>query len=217
MAKKNIEDPTLIENELEGLEEPVSIVVHFSGEDTEPMEQVRARFDSINERFEKLSVKYVQEEGEPEDKVHHLVDHFPAYVVLDDKGNDHGVRFYGAPLSGIYEAFIKTLLLVSGKASGIEEEYMEKLKELKKTDLQVLVTPNAPNIQETVMTAITLAYHSDSVTTSIIDLIQFPDIAEQYEVLGIPKTVINEKQRYTGPFNLTDGIEIITKDISDAE
>ncbi|MEA3558866.1 MAG: hypothetical protein U9R75_06380 [Candidatus Thermoplasmatota archaeon] len=217
MAKKNIVDPTIVEKELESVEEPVSIVVHFSGEDTEMMEQVKARFDSLNEKYEKLDVKYVQEEGEPEDQIHHLVDHFPAYVILDKDGNDHGIRFYGAPLAGLYEAFLRTILLVSGKGKEMDEEIQKKIQDLEDTDLQILVTPNAPNIQETLLTALELSYRSDKVKTSVIDLIQFPDIAEQYMVLGIPKTIINESQRYTGPYDMNDGLEILIKSISDAE
>lgn len=217
MAKKNNDDPAQFEKELEEMEESVTIVVHFSGEDSEFMEQVRTRLDSLGEKYEKLDVKYVQEEGEPGDQVYHLVDHFPAYVVLDKDGKDHGVRFYGAPLSGLYDAFIRTIMLVSRMDSGIDEGLKEGIDKLKETDLQVLVTPNAPNIQDTILSTVHMAFHNEKVKASIIDLIQFPDIAEQYKVLGIPKTVINEGQRYTGPFDLKDGLDIIEKEISDAE
>jgi hypothetical protein len=112
---------------------------------------------------------------------------------------------------------ISTMLLLSTGEHGLEEDVIAEIEEIGETDIQVLVTPNAPSILGTIETTQKISFMNGKVKTCVLDLIQFPDIAEQYRVLGIPKTIINETQHYTGPFNMKEGLDIIKKKISDAE
>ncbi|MGA1848055.1 MAG: hypothetical protein ACMUHB_01820 [Thermoplasmatota archaeon] len=217
MANPPSDDAVNAEKELEGLKDPVTIVVHEHNEKNDMLEEFKPVLDDIASRYEKVAVKYVQEEGDPDDKVYHLVDHFPAIVILDKDGEDHGIRFYGCPTGGLFNNLISTILLLSTGDHGLDDENISLIKELDETDIQVLVTPNAPSILGTIETTQKISYINSKVKTCVLDLIQFPDIAEQYRVLGIPKTIINETQHYTGPFNMKEGLDIIKKNISDAE
>lgn len=217
MANQPSEEDHNWQKALEGLRDPVTIVVHGSQTSNENLVEFKPRLTELTEKYELISVKYVQEEGDPEDQVKHLVDHFPAFVVLDKDGDDHGIRFYGCPTGNIYKSFITTLVMFSNGEHGLEEEALEEAKTLGETDMQVLVTPNAPSINGTIDITHALSYLNGKVKACVIDLIQFPDIAEQYRVLGIPKTIINETQHYTGQFTLEEGLEILKKRISDAE
>ena len=202
---------------LESMKDVVTIVVHQSQSPNEYLEEFKPRLAELAEKFDLIDIKYVQEEGEPLDNVKHLVDHFPAFVILDKEGNDHGIRFYGCPSGNIFDSFISTLLILSNGEHGLKEAEIEDAKTLDETDIQVLVTPNAPSINSTIDITHKLSFLNDKVKACVIELIQFPDIAEQYRVLGIPKTIINETQHYTGQFTMKEGLEIIHKKISDAE
>ncbi|MFW3147001.1 MAG: thioredoxin family protein [Thermoplasmatota archaeon] len=217
MAKDPSSEKIPLEKQIEELQDPVTIVIHITDQENEYLEEVKNQLDQLSEKSENIEVKIVKEEGEPGDNVKHLVDHFPAFVVLDKDGNDHGIRFYGAPMNNIYDGFLKTIIMLSRKETGVGEEDLKTIVEAGEKDLQLLLTPNAPNTQTTIETSLKLAYISEGISVSVIDLIQFPEMAEQYHVLGIPKTIINEEQRYTGPFDLKDGLDILTKNISDAE
>jgi len=39
------------------------------------------------------------------------------------------------------------------------------------------------------------------IRADVIDATEFPAIAQKYEVIGVPKVVINEKVEFTGAFN----------------
>lgn len=217
MSNQPSDDSTIFEKKLEELKEPVTIVVHVQPAKNDVLEEFKSKIDELGEKYELITVKYVQEEGESGDNVKHLVDHFPAFVVLDKDGNDHDIRFYGCPSGNIFHSLISTIHMFSTGEHGLEDDLLEQAEALEDTDIQVLVTPNAPSINGTIDVTHMLAYVSEKVKASVLELIQFPDIAEQYRVLGIPKTIMNESQHYTGPFSLTEGLEIIQKKISDAE
>jgi len=217
MASQSPEENVTLEKVLEDLKDPVTIVVHQHPEKNETLDDFKPKIDELAEKFELINVKYVQEEGESGDNVKHLVDHFPAFVVLDKEDNDHGIRFYGCPSGNIFKSLISTIKMFSTGEYEVDEGLLEESNKLEESDIQILVTPNAPSINSTIDVTNTLAYMNGGIKSSIIELIQFPDIAEQYRVLGIPKTIINETQHYTGQFSLKEGVEIIKKKISDAE
>ncbi len=217
MANQPSDDTTLLDQMLEGLKDPITIVAHEHPQKNETLEEFKRKVDELAEKYELISVKYVQEEGESGDNVEHLVDHFPAFVIVDKKKKDHGIRFYGCPSGNIFKSLVKVISMISTGEHGIEDDILEMAKKIGDTDVQTLITPNAPSINSTIDALNTLAYLNPKVKSSILELIQFPDIAEQYRVLGIPKTIINETQHYTGQFSLKECLEIIQKKISDAE
>ena len=217
MANQPSDDDNDWQKLLEGLKDPVTIVVHQTQAQNEYLEEFKPRLEELSSKYELIDLKFVQEEGEPEDNVKHLVDHFPAFVILDKEGSDHGIRFYGCPLGNIFHSFISTLIMLSTGEHGLSEDETGTAASLEDTDIQVLVTPNAPSINNTIDISQRLSYVNERVKACVIELIQFPDIAEQYRVLGIPKTIINETQHYTGQFTLKEGLEIIQNKISDAE
>jgi hypothetical protein len=61
------------------------------------------------------------------------------------------------------------------------------------------------------------AYASESISSTITELIQFPEVAEKYHVIDMPKMVVNEDLKYTGAFTLEEGIQILEKRIGDPE
>ena len=46
-----------------------------------------------------------------------------------------------------------------------------------------------------------MAIESDLVKADVIETSEFPDLAMKYNVIGVPKIVINEKVEFVGAFN----------------
>lgn len=46
--------------------------------------------------------------------------------------------------------------------------------------------------------AVSLAIANPNITTSVIEANEYPDLAQRYEVYGVPRTVINETQAIEG-------------------
>ena len=48
------------------------------------------------------------------------------------------------------------------------------------------------------MLAYQLALESDLINAHMVEVIEFPDMAEKYQVMGVPRTVINETIQIEG-------------------
>jgi glutaredoxin-like protein len=119
------------------------------------------------------------------------VDKIPAFALLGEK--DFGIRFYGIPSGYEFTSLLEGIKLVSTgdtKLSPATKEFLDNLK----TDihLQVFVTPTCPYCPMAVIKAHQFAYYSERVKADMIEITEFPHLAQKYQVQGVPKTVINE-------------------------
>jgi alkyl hydroperoxide reductase subunit AhpF len=58
--------------------------------------------------------------------------------------------------------------------------------------LQVFVTPSCPYCPRAVVLAHRLAYASPHVTADAVEVTEFPELGERYQVMGVPRTMIDE-------------------------
>ncbi len=120
------------------------------------------------------------------------VDKIPGLVVMDEK--DYGIKFYGIPAGYEFTSLIEAIKLVSSGEAALEPKTRQFLAGLKKdVHLQVFVTPTCPYCPKAVILAHHMAYASDKVRADMIEATEFPHLAQKYSVMGVPKTVINEK------------------------
>jgi small redox-active disulfide protein 1 len=74
-----------------------------------------------------------------------------------------------------------------------------KLKQLTRSiHIQVFVTPTCPYCPIAVQIAHKAAVESDLVRADMIEIQEFPHIAVKYNVMGVPKVVINENVQFSG-------------------
>ncbi len=216
MVGLSSEDKAQIEKKFEALKEPVTILFHKPEGKVEHFDDFTSAMEEMCEISDLLKFQGMVEMETDEDMIHD-VDMFPAIVLLDKDGNDHGIRFYGIPTNNIFNAFIEAIILFSNLAHGFEGEPLERINKLEENDLMVLVTPSVPGLDGYLEMLIKISYISKNVKCAVVDLIQFPPLAEEYYVLDMPKTVSNTDLKFTGVYDLEETIEILEKRISDAE
>lgn len=120
-------------------------------------------------------------------------DKVPAIVVLDADGRDHGIRFFGIPAGYEFTSLIEAIVLVGTGNTGLDESTHAFLDGLEgPLHLQVFVTPSCPYCPPAVMLAHQFAYASDKVTADMVEVTEFPHLGQKYDVMGVPRTVINE-------------------------
>ena len=120
------------------------------------------------------------------------VDKIPAIAVIGAK--DYGVRFYGIPSGYEFTSLIGAVLDVSKGDSGLSQKNKDLLKNVDKTvHIQVFVTPTCPFCPTAVRLAHRLAIESDMIWADMVESNEFVPLAQKYGVMGVPKTVINEK------------------------
>ncbi len=120
------------------------------------------------------------------------VDKIPAIAVIGLK--DYGIRFYGIPSGYEFTSLVGTILDVSRGDSGLSPKNRELIKTIdRQIHMQVFVTPTCPVCPNAVRLAHRLAIESDMIWADAIESNEFVPLAQKYGVMGVPKTVINEK------------------------
>jgi glutaredoxin-like protein len=118
------------------------------------------------------------------------IDGVPALVIVGAK--DYGVRYFGIPSGLEFRSLMEDIADVSRGESGLKDSTKEVLKALnRKAHLQVFVTPTCPYCPIMVRLAHKAAIESDLVTADMIEAMEFPDLSARYEVMGVPKTILN--------------------------
>ncbi|MGD0993913.1 MAG: thioredoxin family protein [Candidatus Bathyarchaeia archaeon] len=128
------------------------------------------------------------------------IDKIPALAIIGKK--DYGVRIYGIPYGYELQTLIEAIINVSRGKTDLSDNTKSILKEVKSpVHIQVFVTLTCPHCPVAAAVAHKLAIESDLVKADVIETSEFPDLALKYNVIGVPKIVINEKVEFVGAFN----------------
>jgi glutaredoxin-like protein len=121
----------------------------------------------------------------------------PAIVMLGKQ--DYGIRFYGIPSGYEFKSFQEDLVDVSRGRTDLSEAVKEKLTNIKQSvHIQVLVTPTCPYCAMAVRTAHKLAIENEYIKADMVEMVEFPQLAQKYMAMSVPKIVINEIVDFVG-------------------
>jgi glutaredoxin-like protein len=137
----------------------------------------------------------------PPEATLYRIDKTPAIVVLGDESGrrDFGIRFYGSPAGYEFATLIEDIRMASRGTVDLSTATVDALTQLTAPlHLQVFVTPTCPYCPRAALLAHKLAMASDWVTADAIDATEFPELADQYQVHGVPRTVINDSVHIEG-------------------
>lgn len=125
------------------------------------------------------------------------IERVPAIVVMGEE--DYGIRFYGIPSGYEFISLLEAIIHVSQRDSGLPEEARKALQELDQpVHLQVFVTPTCPYCPRAVITSHQYAMASDKVRADMVEATEFPMLSQRYDVMGVPRTVVNGKYYIDG-------------------
>jgi thioredoxin reductase (NADPH) len=121
-------------------------------------------------------------------------------TILIDPNNSYKIVYLGLPLGQEAWAFIDTIIQVSRDESLLSENSKKKLKDLReKREIMIFVTPTCPYCPYQVFLSNNLAIEAKGIITSIcIDALEFPELADKFEVSSVPHNVINGKTSSIG-------------------
>lgn len=138
----------------------------------------------------------------------------PAIAILGDK--DYGIRFYGIPSGYEFSTLIEDIIDVSKRSTKLSKEIKERLAKIdKEVNIQVFVTPTCPYCPRMVHTAHQFAMENDLISAEGIEVIEFPHLGNYYNVEGVPKTIINDKEEIIGAVPELSFLESIEKAIKE--
>lgn len=125
------------------------------------------------------------------------VDKIPALAPIG--GKDFGIRFYGMPSGYEFMSLVDAIVDASAGTTNLTEKTKAIVRTIAQpVHIQVFVTPTCPYCPRAVRLAHQLAVESDYVRADMVESVEFPQLAQRYSVMGVPKIVINERMEFVG-------------------
>jgi glutaredoxin-like protein len=123
----------------------------------------------------------------------------PSIVLLDYKGDYHGVKFNGMPAGHEINSFIPALLETSGLESEVPEPLKSQIEDIKKNvNIKVFVTLSCPHCAGAVQKAHKLAMMNPNIDAEMVEAQTFFELSNKHNVSGVPKIVINDEYELVG-------------------
>ncbi|MCX8192570.1 MAG: thioredoxin family protein [Nitrososphaeria archaeon] len=192
------EDREVLEEKFEKeLENDVRIVLITKKEDCEYCETARQLVEEISLISEKLKPEFYDLEKDKELISKWRIDKVPATLLFGEK--EYWVRFFGLPSGYEFTTFIEDIIDVSRRTSRLSPKTKDVLKKIDKPiHIQVFVTPSCPYCPRVVRLAHQFAIENTMITGDMIESLEFQDLARHYNVLSVPKTVVNDEIFFEG-------------------
>lgn len=128
------------------------------------------------------------------------IDKIPALAIIGKK--DYGVRIYGIPYGYELQTLIEAVINVSKGKTDLSDKTKQIIADVKSpVHIQVFVTLTCPHCPTAAAVAHKLSIESDMIKADIIETSEFPALAQKYNVIGVPKIIINETVEFVGAFN----------------
>jgi glutaredoxin-like protein len=195
MALLNDKDRKIVREQLdEGLKRPVTMAFFSSRENCELCDVTGELVEEVAGIHSLLRVEKYDLEADAARAVELGVDKAPAIVILGGaEEQNYGVRFYGIPSGYEFVTLLEALRMVGSDTVELQPATHHFLSELNRPmHLQVFVTPGCPYCPRAGVLAHRLAYASPLITADVVEVTEFPELGERYEVMGVPRTVIDD-------------------------
>lgn len=195
MALLNDQIRDQVRNEFNALTGDVKLVLFTQKMECQYCSETRELAEELAALTDKISIEVFDFEDDKEAVETYNIDKIPAMAIVKGgtEPRDYGIRLYGIPSGYEFSTLLEDIVMVSSGESGLAEETKTELAQLTKPlHLQVFVTPTCPYCPRAVRLAHMMAMESDLVTGDMVEAIEFPHLSNKYNVMGVPRTVINE-------------------------
>ena len=180
-----------VKEELASLAGPVRLIMFTQEIECEFCAETRQLVEEMAQLSDQLTAE-VYDFVADQEKVRELgIDKIPAIAVVGQE--DYGVRLYGIPSGYEFASLLHAIQAVAAGKPELSEETMQVLADLTTpVHIQVFVTPTCPYCPVSVVLAHEMAIASSMVRADMVEAMEFPHLATRYQVMGVPRTVINE-------------------------
>ena len=195
MALLNDQIRDQVRNEFDALTGEVKLVLFTQKMECQYCSETRELAEELAGLTDKIAIEIFDFEDDQEAVETYNIDKIPAMAIVKggDEPQDYGIRLYGIPSGYEFSTLLEDILMVSSGDSGLSDQTKTELAELTTPlHLQVFVTPTCPYCPRAVRLAHMMAMESHLVTGDMVEAIEFPHLSNKYNVMGVPRTVINE-------------------------
>jgi glutaredoxin-like protein len=177
--------------------QPTSAIVVPGRPECERCEETRALLEDVASLSDQITLTVHDVRSESDLARDIDVSRVPILVL---RGAARGVvRYLGIPAGLEFGTLLEDLAAVSRGSTTLGQESRTKLATLsKRVHVQVFVTPTCPYCPKVARLAHQAAVENANVIADVIEINEFPDLAAQYHVRGVPKVVMNDTVELVG-------------------
>jgi glutaredoxin-like protein len=193
---------------------PVNLLYFHSGKHSpDYCNATRAILDELKPISPHINVQIFDFEKEKERVAQYHILNPPA-IVIQSK-TDSGLRYYGIPSGYEFSTLIHSMSMVGKDRTDISPELREWSSAIKqRVQIFVFVTPSCPHCPRAASMAHKFAILNENIEGAIIEANSFPELTKSYNVMAVPKTIINKTHAFEGTLPEARFAEEITKSIS---
>lgn len=181
--------------EFAGLQHPIKLIVFTQEFECQFCRETRQIAEELADLSDMIDLEVYDFVADKQIAEQYNVDKIPATIVMrgGDSPRDYGIRYYGIPSGYEFSSLVQDVTMIGSGEHGLSSTTTDWLAALSEPmHLQVFVTPTCPYCPRAVVLAHQLAMASDLVSADMVEATEFPELSMKYQVMGVPRTVINE-------------------------
>jgi len=121
-------------------------------------------------------------------------------------------KYYGMPGGTEFPAFLESIVDISRGEVLLSQESVKELRKLREDVLvRVFVTPTCGYCPQMVRAVYQLSLANPKVRAEVIEVNEFPELADRFQVKAVPLTVIGDKVAIPGAMNPDALVEQVVK------
>lgn len=196
----------------EDLKDNVTIALFTKEGECPTCEETLSYMQEVEELSDKISLKTYDINKDSELAKEYNVLMVPSIVLLNAKGEYHGVKFNGIPAGHEINSFVPALLEVSGHESEMPKELEDRIMAINTpTNIKVFITLSCPHCPGAVQKAHKLALMNPMIDAEMIEAETFGELSMKHNVSGVPKIVINDEHDLVGNQPIQEFLNTIEK------
>lgn len=179
-----------------------SSVLAIPGRECRYCPQTQQLMDDLASLSPKLQLETVDFYQDAESAGRYGVTRIPAIMLAasGSSGGDSRLKFYGIPSGYTMSAVIDDIKTLSRGVSPLATETRKQLRRVNHgVHIQVFVTPTDTSCPPLARLAHAMALECVNISADVVEIQEFPALAQTYGVRSVPFTVINEQFRFSGP------------------
>lgn len=173
-------------------------ILYFTQENACPSCRDQQRvLEELASHTDKIRLKIFDFVRDSEEAARYRIDKIPATAVVGKK--DYGIRLYGMTTGYEFQSLVEAVIMVATDKSGLSPEFEELISRVETpVHIEVMTTLTCPYCPRAVHAAVQLAMVNDNIRADMVESVEFPHLAQRYDVTGTPKTVVNETHSFVG-------------------
>ena len=205
-------DQARLREDFARLKRPVRLLFFTQSIGCETCLQTRQVIDELPPLSGRISIEEVNFVLDKQRAEQFGIDRVPAIALIgqDEAGieRDSHIRFLGTPSGYEFISLIRAILLAGGGPSLLSDESRALIARVERPlSIHVFSTPTCPHCPRAVTLAHEMAFANPHITAYAVEATEFPDLAGQYRVTGVPKTVVEGGNEILGAIPEPDFVE----------